>query len=756
MRVGCAVLGFSISSVFLGCGPPEQVEVAGVVRDGRTGAELARAEVRASGGGRATTDENGRFALRIPIGDDRVIRAAAREHCPGDTTVDVMRRNPEEITVNLFPRLELEEEHLQVGFGREIQIEARTRCDDQENLRWTQIAGPELTSETMRVEDGGRRVSIQIPPLERVVELGPRVSAVALSRADRYELRLEMQASLGGKEERRVVRVTAAAPSPGIFQVPTGQDLYLNGGERESHRWSLVSKPDGSRAEIVDPESRTPHLRPDRFGEYLVRYEPLSLDINVQAGAYDDVPRDCGREGCHRPEEQGWKTTAHAVTFRRGLEGGLGESFDERCWGCHATGVDRGVANGGFHEVAKRIGWQQPEPHPGAWDEAPRQVRRFGSVWCSSCHGPGRILPPPFHWEYQAKMGIGTCAQCHDAVGEPDAASPSWHVREYRRAPMASFVGGGRDPGPAARAECASCHSAQGYVAWRDRGEHITPDAATVEPITCSACHDPHDGTNPYALRVFDVAEVSGAEVHALGTGAVCATCHQAGVTDEEHPSRAPHAPQTDVLLGRGSLLLGRPKGGVHAQLANACVACHMAIPGADDPIRGRAGAHTFSVRDLGATGARPILAQATCGACHGTSVPPQAIGGYRDWDGDGVSDNVGEELGRALAAVRSELRTRIAYARVHDECGTPHLGVDYVEHDAQLVLVDGEGKLLGDCDRDGRLAENEPWVGVAQLSRELRKVVWDVAMLEKDGSHGRHNPTFAFEILRAAERELR
>jgi hypothetical protein len=749
MRWGLCVIGL-VSA--LGCGSGEAVEISGVVRDGRSGEALGGAAVRASGGGQATADEAGRFTVRITSGSERVVRAVAPGRCPGETELDVETSGNDDVTVNLFPRLELEESYLGVGFGQDVVIEARTRCDDDENLRWTQISGPPLDGDALVVSDGGRRVVLKTPRLEDVVDLEPRISVVSLSRAQRADFRLRMETTLAGRREERTVRVTAASPHAGTYQVATGVDTYFNGGEGESHRWSLLSKPEDSQAELVDAGTRTPHLRPDRFGQYMIRHDTSGLEINVQAGAYDDVPRDCGRTGCHQPEDEGWKTTIHARTFQRALEGELGAGFDDRCWACHATGVDPGVHNGGFHETAASMGWSTPEPHPGAWEEAPPRIRRMASVWCSACHGPGRILPPQFHWEYQAKFSSGVCAQCHDAVDDPDAAVTSWHFREWSAAAMATFVGGGDEPGPAARRGCARCHSAQGFVAFLDTEQETAPEDTTVYAITCSTCHDPHDGSRPHALRIHDELEVSGKAARNLGTGAICAACHQAGAPDEDSPSAAPHAPQTDVLLGRGSLLLRAPRTGPHAQLANSCVACHMAEP--DEALRGRAGGHTFSVRDLGSSSR--ILAGPTCSACHGAQVPPQAIGEIRDWDGDGVSDNIGREFERALRRVKEELATRIAQARVRDECGGERLGENYVEYDAQLLLVDAAGNLLGDCDGDGSFGEGEEAVGVGQLSRELRKIVWDVAMLEKDGSRGRHNPAFTFDILTAVRRKLR
>ena len=748
-------------TVLSACGPTERATVHGVVRDGRTGEALAGAFVRGPGS-EARADETGRFTLSLPVDSDVQVRAAVLDRCPGEARVDVHKTDNAPITVNLFPRLEVEDAFPQVGFDRELRVTAQTRCDDDAVLQWRQLSGPDL-GDRMRIEDDGRTLVVRTHPIGELVEPDPRLGMLPLSRKQRGDYRFELAVELPGGEEKREVRITAAPTSAGVFQVPTGGDVYLNGGENEAHRWTLLEKPERSAAEMIDPESRTPHFRADLYGQYMVRYEPTGLDINIQAGPYEEVPRDCGREGCHRAEDQGWLGTAHARTFQRGLEGELGDAFDETCWGCHATGVDFRIENGGLHRTAARLGWSQPDPHEGAFAEAPRTIRRHGSVWCSACHGPGRILPPQFHWEYGAKYQAGVCARCHDAVDDPDSPHQSWQYREWSASAMATFVRGeiaetpvpGELLDPALRLGCASCHSAQGFIAWRDTGSHVIPERGSVAAIACTTCHDPHDATHPSALRVFDRVDViGGKDAEGLGAGALCATCHRTGIAEQESDAMAPHAPQADVLLGRGSQLLREPVPGAHSRLAQSCVACHMARPPEGDPLLGRAGGHTFSVRDTSSDSG--LLSAASCASCHGTETPPQALGGIRDWDGDGNAEDVGRELDRGLREARAALRERIEAARVHDECAEPRLARDFVEREALLLLTDDEGTLLGDCDADGRFTGRESPVTVAQISRALRKVVWDLSLIEKDGSRGRHNPTFTFRLLTAIRTALR
>src|SRR5690606_134651 len=105
-------------------------------------------------------------------------------------------------------------------------------------------------------------------------------------------------------------------------------------------------------------------------------------------------------------------------------------------------------------------------------------------------------------------------------------------------------------------------------------------------------------------------------------------------------------APQADVMIGRGARLVPAMDGGAHRFIANTCVRCHMSEPSADDPLRGRAGGHTFSIR---ARVGEPVISAAACAPCHGDAAP-EAIGA-RDWDGDGTSGPIADEHARALAA---------------------------------------------------------------------------------------------------------
>ncbi|MCA9607495.1 MAG: carboxypeptidase regulatory-like domain-containing protein [Myxococcales bacterium] len=745
-------LAVSCAIVVGGCGPAPMVDVGGVVRDGRTGAPIAGATVSTETGTTAETDEEGRFTVPVEEGRGRRLTAEAPGRCPASETVDVTRVEPPEVTLHLHARLEVPQDIVQVGFDSVVRVEARLRCASSAPLEWSQTGGPPLGEDRMHTEEGGRVLVVRTHPLAELVRLDDRVGVIALDREQRGEYRVHLRATFGDEVEERDVRVVAAPTASGLFQVPTGADVYLNGGNGPSHDWSLSSRPDDSAAELSDASVRTPSFRPDRFGTYVVEHGGSGTQMLLQAGAYDEVPRDCGREGCHTREDVGWQETAHAQTFRRGVTGELGPEFEERCWSCHATGVDLGIDNGGMHHTAARVGWGEPEPSPEVWEEMPRRVRRHGSVWCSACHGPGRIIPPQFRWQYGSKFQVGVCARCHD-VDEDDVDSNhvSPHVDEWTLSPMARFVRDLSDRDPALRAECAQCHSAQGFVSWRRSGTASGFERETVVPLTCPTCHDPHDATNPRGLRTYDTSDpIAGLVAEDMGAGAMCASCHRPAVAFAGDPSAAPHAAQASLLVGHGARTAPELTNGAHRRIADTCVRCHMTRPDPSDPAYGNVGGHTFGVR---ARRGEPSLSMAACSPCHG-EVDPASIGS-RDWNGDGEASPIAREHDASMAAISTALRETITGAAITDGCTPARTAADLIDLDARLHLVDDGGAVLGDCDGDGYIGEGEQAVTVAALPAALLDVAFDVALLRADGSRGVHNPAYTFAIFRSVSQRL-
>lgn len=317
------------------------------------------------------------------------------------------------------------------------------------------------------------------------------------------------------------------------------------------------------------------------------------------------------------------------------------------------------------------------------------------------------------------------CGECHHATPE-QTWSP---MEQWALGPMAL-------DGTGAGAACASCHDAASFAEAHGASSATSPGGA------CVACHDLDA---PRGMRVYEhVARVGDAPAAALGSGAVCVECHR-GVDD------APgHAPQADVVLGRGARTLAERSAGAapHALIADSCVACHAATWREADAAELTLG-HTFAVRE--ASGG---IARDACSSCHG-EVAPESIA-RRDWDGDGAPGAVAEEHDRALARVRHLVEGRLRRARIQSRCGArAQTAVAFTEHHGALVLVDVRGVMLGDCDADGEIGAAEQTVSIETLPREVRDSMWDLMLLERDGSRGVHNPGFAFALLGAIESRL-
>jgi hypothetical protein len=289
-----------------------------------------------------------------------------------------------------------------------------------------------------------------------------------------------------------------------------------------------------------------------------------------------------------------------------------------------------------------------------------------------------------------ANYAEGSCSQCHDLP-------PKYViVAEWRQAKMARLTPGLEPSVQVSLGGCPDCHSSQGFVRWM-KGKPALHGLGPVyaAPVACPTCHDPHSGERPHQLRVFDhVRTRSGLELAGIGAGALCATCHNAGAPRAEaiRERQAPHAPQTDVLYAAGH----RPAE------PDLCVTCHVQR-------QHGGGGHTFEVSSA-------TLKEA--------SALRSAV----------------EQL---LAAARERLSER---ARRFTACADRRHGAAIAARDGKMVVLDDSGHDLGDCDRDGRIAPPERTFLVQDDA--LAADAWDFLLIERDGSHGAHNPEFARATL--------
>ncbi|MHB1011970.1 MAG: carboxypeptidase regulatory-like domain-containing protein, partial [Desulfobacteria bacterium] len=446
-----------------------------------------------------------------------------------------------------------------------------------------------------------------------------------------------------GKSASVTLALNAASVLTGARNVPKGARVYMNrGNDNASETWAITAKPAGSAAALDNASSRTASFVADVSGQYTLTAgaNTITLNAGTWTGIIDSAGATTtgytvGQEGacrtCHNDtvavnEFDDWYATGHSRIFTLGVTGGSGSS-SVSCLNCHTVGFDRGTNNDGFDDYASLTGWVFPTRNATAWTSMVTNyptVAKRANIQCENCHGPqaspGHMSTGPLgaidnnntfasdRISYSAEL----CATCHasgaghNIYSQWSALSPDGMGHANRSRAIASGTS----------AHCGRCHSAQGFTVYVDQLEagvvgsidNVTVPAgakflssvkpANVESVTCTACHDPHDATNPNQLRVFgDTAMLpSGFQMTGVGKGAICITCHNSrngGLTStttylhedgQINPTgySAPHqACQGDVFAGRNAYFLGTgslPMISRHAAIEDTCVGCHMAL----------------------------------------------------------------------------------------------------------------------------------------------------------------------------------
>jgi len=283
----------------------------------------------------------------------------------------------------------------------------------------------------------------------------------------------------------------------------------------------------------------------------------------------------------------------------------------------------------------------------------------------------------------------------------------SCHSNEHRNPIKGSFAlsdhAAGATAGYGTRANCARCHSDEGYV------NYITGKTAVAianpTAISCNTCHNSHrsfdfetDG-NDFALRNIEPVALDLTDAdYVIDYGDFsnnCISCHQPrskapidvdndGLYLQADSRFYPHyGGQSTMLEGiQGAIIAGGstayPEVGSAAHRKGAsCVTCHMGTS-----TDGQIGSHTFNTS----------FSATACTTCHDT-VPTEVAG---------------------LAADMATLHTKLFDLKLIKEDGTPI---------AQTELI--------------------PF--------KTAQALWNYKTVEEDHSHGVHNPKYAKALIKNA-----
>lgn len=549
-------------------------------------------------------------------------------------------------------------------------------------------------------------------------------------------------------QEIKDYQLTGAQGASGLTAIGIGQPAYLEAlinieipaSNIASITWVLTNRPIGSAAVLTESPlgpniptykmvDRLTHqvagrkvLVPDVTGQYVVEVTVQLTDGDAEtmtlalSGATYMGLQTCAL--CHSGGviteniHAGWTNTAHATFFTRAIDGMAGDHYGRNCISCHVLGYDTNAVNGGFDDVAAQLGWSFPAVLTnGNWAAMPQALKNLANIQCENCHGPGSehaMALGNTNLSNWPRLGVGfeagNCAQCHD--------SKPYHTKnlEWNNSRHAIAV---EETG----ASCARCHAAEGFARY---AAGLPAKAVPYEVITCAACHDPHDASNPEQLRTLNSVTLMDGKTTVTkdqaGIGITCMNCHQSRrnatnyveVTTGNNRYGPHHGPQADMLLGANAMNFGKaiPSSAHRDVVEDTCVTCHMQSVPSSSPAFTLAGGHTFSMSAHTTNGHIEMVA--ACVDCHGPmttfDMPRQ------DFDGDGVIQGVQTEVKGLLSKLAILL---------------PPVGVPKPNHSATNLTI------------------------TSSWTRPQLRAAYNYLFVVEDGSYGIHNLSYAVGLLR-------
>jgi hypothetical protein len=522
--------------------------------------------------------------------------------------------------------------------------------------------------------------------------------------------------TLNGRVELRPVspsdigdyKLTGQQGASGLNTLAIGTPAYLeaeinlaiSATNVVSVTWALTNQPFGSVAVITNsplgtnvplyhPSDRLVYqivgramLIPDVRGQYTVvatinagSFGTTNLTQTINAGVYLGVATCelCHSGGLIAPDKfHPWTNTLHASKFTRGINGQIA-GYSKNCISCHTVGynVNPLAVNGGFDDIATQLGWTFPTVLTnGNFAAMPAALQNVANIQCENCHGPGSEHAYSLGDTNRISVSFnpGDCGQCHDAKSH-HVKNPEWDNSKHAIST--------RVPSGPNRTACARCHTAGGFKGYVENFGVNQPYATNTvyTGITCAACHEPHDATNPHQLRTGTLITLGdGTTVTNAGLGGFCMNCHQSrngSVSNSivKYPllqqtwdggsSFGPHdSPVADMLEGVNGWTYGQaiPSSPHRNSVTNTCVTCHMQATTSTDPSFLLAGGHSmnmsYNVVTNGVTNTVDMVA--ACVQCHG----PITTFNFptSDYNGDGITEGVQTEVQHLLDKVSTLL----------------------------------------------------------------------------------------------------
>ena len=455
--------------------------------------------------------------------------------------------------------------------------------------------------------------------------------------------------------------------------------------------WTLYKSPD-SQAALKDPKANLTEFTPDIAGAYAVSCAlpggGKAGGVHLYAGAYvGNNAETC--KTCHPKQVEDWLKTGHATSMAALIDNKLTPDedthFTERCAACHVTGYTVppvGEGAGGFKDAAVKTKWQFPtweqinaagKGGKSNFDAMPPEVKAMAAIGCEQCHGPAEAHVKNGEPIMATSQSAGTCNVCHNSSSRHDKGAQLQNAG-HSDANSAAFT----EPIGPTRQACVRCHSGEGYASFIANPTNPAAWTNTKQTIVCATCHNPHDATNEWQLRVVDKPIELPFEVKQnVGLSATCFECHNARTKPEEAAkSTFPHySSVAEFISNTGGVTYGKTvANSPHGELVGtapvpnpaakdnpaagkflwssvddtkgntpgACVTCHMwpIITDPKDPNYEKVGGHSFNT--VSPDGKFEYTA--ACKTCH-QDITTFNMKAKADYDGNGKVEGVQDEV---------------------------------------------------------------------------------------------------------------
>ncbi len=604
----------------------------------------------------------------------------------------------------------------------------------------------------------------------------------ALGEAETLSLDVAVTTSSG--TYHTAASITGKLPwttTTGMRNVPTLLPILLHGKKQATYNW-VLTPPAGSTAVLTDAATQNPEFTPDVAGEYDLAVTDLAtnktVNLTLFAGTWKGIVTGQDADGRPVPDPQcmqchvqntphfdlftPWKKSGHAEIFTQNVNTANGH-YSAACLGCHTVGYnDPAVNNGGIDEASDFSAFLSSglltHGDPLNWDKILSgfpATARFANIQCENCHGPQNSAAHMKKDGSRMSLSSNVCGSCH---GEPTRHGRFQQWQLSKHANYETAVSEGTNAG------CAKCHSAQGFIAWADKGFssaaiNVTWTAEEVHPQTCQTCHEPHaigttsggPDTNAKVRLIGDTPMLdAGFQAKNVGSAATCMACHNGrrGLRDDAHftvadASRAPHVgPQADVVMGQNLYFAKVGTRGFHGMIQDSCVTCHMekTAPPAALSNAGGGTNHTF------------YASNTICSKCH-SEITADSVQGP-------VEAKMGSLKGAIETAIKTTMKTQLRLGNSIDVGGVKTLknaseftGVEFAEsHGRQGITVDLSNGTKIEAIALSAVKIVRPAGSAVELyavaDPAIAKAGWNYQMVESDKSKGVHNPAFVNSAL--------